>query len=347
MATVRVTDNEAITSDATVTVTPASPLAISPTTVTLNMGNSIVFSASGGVPPYTYSLPAPISGTGGEGLAGNTYTAPSDAIGTATVRVTDNALATSDASVTVPDVDYIVTQVNYLGGTPNPGDTVNGNFEFQNVGADNGTQKVSWTAYASKDNILDATDAFVDSGTGLSPLTAGSLSALIPFSGTWPLDYSFYFLIVEVWASDDFVPANNTGASVGTTAVGFFDESANEPNGDWIALSDYYDLGITLQPGMSVLVSGSMTIADIDDILAFNTGTAGSVTVAMNWSANQNITIYIMDAASSFPAGIGITGSTSLSLTWQVDVASTMRWIDVENSFPKNIGAYTLIITAN
>lgn len=99
-ATMRVTDNVAATSDATITVTPAAVLSISPVTVSLNLSDSIDLSASGGVPPYAYSLLTPITGTG-ESLIANTYTAPSDNTGTATIRITDNIGVTDDATITV------------------------------------------------------------------------------------------------------------------------------------------------------------------------------------------------------------------------------------------------------
>jgi plastocyanin len=99
-ATVRVTDNDGTTRDATITITESSALAISPTSVTLNLGDSILATASGGVPPYTFTLQTPIGGTG-ENLAGQTYTAPSDAVGNATVRVQDNIGSVQDMTITV------------------------------------------------------------------------------------------------------------------------------------------------------------------------------------------------------------------------------------------------------
>ncbi|MCM2277184.1 MAG: hypothetical protein NDJ89_03845 [Oligoflexia bacterium] len=93
--TVRVTDAQGNTSDAAVTIRPA--LSISPTSKTLSVGNGATFAAAGGIPPYSYSLAA---GTGTISASSGDYTAPGTP-GTATVRVTDAAGATADATVTV------------------------------------------------------------------------------------------------------------------------------------------------------------------------------------------------------------------------------------------------------
>lgn len=92
-ATVRVTDQLGNTADAAVTIYP--PLVISPSTPTVEVSKTLVFSASGGQGPYTFSKTS-----GGGTLAGSTFTAPSTA-GSATVRVTDQLGNTRDASITI------------------------------------------------------------------------------------------------------------------------------------------------------------------------------------------------------------------------------------------------------
>lgn len=96
-AIVRVTDAAGNTSDATVSVNSA--LAISPTSKTLGANNSYTFSATGGVPPYAYSV---FSGSGTITSAGD-YTAPATST-SAVVRVTDSDNNTADATLTVNDV---------------------------------------------------------------------------------------------------------------------------------------------------------------------------------------------------------------------------------------------------
>ncbi len=99
-AKIRLTDTTTSdTRDATVTVTaPPTVLTISPTTVSLATGQTMTFSAGGGVEPYAYSVLS--GGAGGSIIAAGLYTAPASA-GTDTVRVTDEASRTSDTTITV------------------------------------------------------------------------------------------------------------------------------------------------------------------------------------------------------------------------------------------------------
>ena len=97
---VRVTDSKGLVSNAVVTITLPSGLGISPSAVTLTIGSAITFAATGGTPPYTYSV---FTGGGvGETLNAGTgaYTAPTTTT-SQTIRVTDSALAVSDCIVNV------------------------------------------------------------------------------------------------------------------------------------------------------------------------------------------------------------------------------------------------------
>jgi hypothetical protein len=108
-STVRVTDLEGTTADATVTVNEA--LTISPATRALNIGDTASFTATGGVGPYAYSL---LSGVGSMDAATGLYVAPTSA-GSAVVRVTDRDGTTADASITV--VGLFAAAVNYSVGS--------------------------------------------------------------------------------------------------------------------------------------------------------------------------------------------------------------------------------------
>lgn len=80
--------------------TPAAqPLSISPASVAVEKEHTVDFAATGGSSPYLFSL---ASGSGSINPTTGLYTAPSST-GSATVRVTDNAGAFADASVTVLD----------------------------------------------------------------------------------------------------------------------------------------------------------------------------------------------------------------------------------------------------
>jgi hypothetical protein len=75
---------------------PPPSLGISPTAASLDVGMSKTFVASGGTPPYTFSL---VSGTGSVTSSGAYSTL--GAAGTADVRVTDSGGQHADASVTI------------------------------------------------------------------------------------------------------------------------------------------------------------------------------------------------------------------------------------------------------
>ncbi|MBX7099751.1 MAG: VCBS repeat-containing protein [Myxococcaceae bacterium] len=91
---VRVTDARGNVAEAEVTVVPV--VTISPTTKIVDVGGTVAFTAAGGVPPYVYSLFAGAGSVATNGL----FTAAATP-GTATVRVTDSAMGTADAVVTV------------------------------------------------------------------------------------------------------------------------------------------------------------------------------------------------------------------------------------------------------
>src|SRR6201996_4677068 len=74
-----------------------SPLTLSPVTTTVGAGTSETFVASGGQPPYSYSV---ASGTGAIDSTSGVFTAPS-AAGSATLKVTDAGGQNATAAVTI------------------------------------------------------------------------------------------------------------------------------------------------------------------------------------------------------------------------------------------------------
>ena len=111
-ATVQVTDSAATPATVTATITVPDPAALEllPASATIQLGEQIELTATGGVGPYTISLATGIGGTEEDldvtaGQDSAVYTAPSDTGGSATVQVTDSAAtpATVTATITVPD----------------------------------------------------------------------------------------------------------------------------------------------------------------------------------------------------------------------------------------------------
>lgn len=94
---VRVTDSVDITSDAVVMIFVAGSFTVVPASITITKGDSVIFTAIGGTPPYTYSI---VSGDGSIDANTGFYTAP-DEKGITVVRVTDFLYSMSDATVKV------------------------------------------------------------------------------------------------------------------------------------------------------------------------------------------------------------------------------------------------------
>jgi len=264
----------------------------------------------------------------------------------------DLTVSGSTFTAAAPDVNYTVNLVNFVaaGSTYTPDGAVNGSFQFMNNGSSDGTQPVSWEAYASLNPTLDAGDSLIDSGSGLAALPAGPPgSGSIAFSGRWPLDYGNYYLLVRVMSSDEVDPLDNVGSSGATEAVGYFDESLYEPNNDYTTLTDFYDPGVTFKAGMSIEVTGTMSPTDMDDILAFNTGLCSMITFAVTYaSAKAQIEIFVMDGPASFIDGVSGTPG-SISLNWTVDAPDAQRYVNLDNygENPPYNGTYTCVITGH
>jgi hypothetical protein len=101
---IQVTDDAGDASSAQVSVVQgADSLVISPATASILVNEQVPFTASGGTPPYSYTL------FGDGSLAGNVYTAPATS-GTATITVTDDASHSRSATVTVaPDTPLSIS----------------------------------------------------------------------------------------------------------------------------------------------------------------------------------------------------------------------------------------------
>jgi hypothetical protein len=254
-------------------------------------------------------------------------------------------------TVNPPNIDYTIVVVNYTGPSPAaPTTPATGNFRFKNNGVNNGSQSVAWIAYASLDLNLDASDLLVASGS-TTPLAAGATSGVIPINGLWPLIYGDYHLLVWVGASEDVTPANNTGATGATTAVGIY--NAIIQNGNCTNLTNYTDLtGVVLKPGMSVKVIGaSYPNTHSDHLFRLDTGTASTVTASWvldNTGANEDIGVFFYKPPGSpFIDGYWIGSMDSITLTFAIDQPNAFRWIDLYSDKNKNLGSYKLYITAN
>jgi hypothetical protein len=220
-AAVRVTDSKGQRSDAAVTViTTVGALAISPPLVTMGPGGSLRFMATGGTPPYTFSLTANGSGTASVDAATGDYTA-GVSLGTDQVQVMDSASATRTATVTVSaavtNVDYTVSATSFpaagLGGTDIPASAY---FTIKNNGSAIGTKPVSWWLYISANTTLGSGDLLLASGSTAGGLAAGATLDVYP-TGKWPAESGNRWLFVMLAAADDLGLGNNTSTGSAMT----------------------------------------------------------------------------------------------------------------------------------
>ena len=140
---VTVTDSVGNTARASVTINAA--VAISPTTKTLAVDDVFTFTASGGAPPYTYSV---TSGSGTINSSTGAYTAPASTE-TDTVKVTDNVGNTATATVTINAALAIIPATKTL--------AVNDTFTFT---ASGGTGSYTYSVTSGSGTINSGTGAF-------------------------------------------------------------------------------------------------------------------------------------------------------------------------------------------
>ncbi len=274
----------------------------------------------------------------------------------------DNQAKSAPATALVPpNVDYTVVAGSVSGTVAPPvapATAVNGSFNYKNGGLNNGSQWVSWIVYASPNSTLDSAAVGIASGMA-PPLLAGQTSpAPIAFSGTWPLSYGNYYLLVSLSTQEDVNAGNNTGASVGTSPVGIY--TGIVQNGNCITWTNFTDLvGVVLKPGMRIVVhTASMPVTNIDHIFRLNTGTANTFTASWTMDvpytappANNipDLGLYYYTAPGVFDAlqSYAISGVNSIGIRFTPDAPNAVRIIDLFNAKPKALASYTLTISAD
>lgn len=188
-ALIRVTDAQGNTSDASVTIKDA--LAIAPTTKTLAVNNTAGFAPSGGIPPYTFSVPV---GTGTINASTGDYTAPASS-GSATVRVTDSAGATADASVTINAAIAISPASWELGVGTSKVFSATGGVAPYTYSVSSGGGSFSGDTYTASGSAGTATVRVTDSLGNYSeaPVTIYNTLAIAPSSKTLTVNAAFNF----------------------------------------------------------------------------------------------------------------------------------------------------------
>jgi hypothetical protein len=335
------------------------------TSGTLGAGGTVIDANTTGPLAAGASTPTPIT------FAGTWPTTPGTYYLIATVSAPDgliepnNSLATGAIAITAANVNYVASAVTITSGASSPpGGAMTGSFTLTNSGANGGTQFVTWQAYASTSTTtLTGPAVLLDTGT-IGPLAAGaSTPTPITVTGTWPITYGNYFLVVRSSVPVDVNPSNNVlfpSPATTPTAVGYYSAAASEPGNNLLATAPILQGpsgNLTLQSGMSVNVTGSLTAADPYDYLGFNTGT-GVTTVTFNLSwpttgSTQTVTMYVYYPPPTGgvvpPGGLQTVNNTYLIMPWPVDTSNVIRFISLQLSgvLPASTGTYTLIISAN
>lgn len=184
----RVTDFLGLTADAVVTIVSIGPLAILPTSITVEQNDDFTFISSGGTPQYSYSV---ISGFGFINSTTGEYTAPT-ALGTETIRVMDAALNTKDATVYVAPA--AATNLVADGTVPGPQD-IQLNWTDNATGEDGFSieRKLSGGSYTEIGTV----------GPNVTTYSDGLLSPNIPYSYRIRA-YSLPGPVYSSYSNDDF-----------------------------------------------------------------------------------------------------------------------------------------------
>jgi hypothetical protein len=258
----------------------------------------------------------------------------------------DNVSVSLPLAIATATPHYTATSVNNTGGTTTPAAAVDFSFVLTNTSGQNGTQPVNWTVYASQVTTLDATAIAVASGT--TPKLGAGIGTTVSGVGTWPFHFGTYYLIASISIGEDSDPTNHVAVTSTAAQVGIYSES--EPNDDYTNLVIVNNLPITLNPGVTIEVTGAFVPAsDAHDVFGFNTGMANSISFYLSWGPNRLISLIPAISAGNYAPGVQNPAATnSNTLGWIPDTHNVLRWIVVQNDgAPLVLGAYTLIISAN
>jgi hypothetical protein len=243
-------------------------LTVSPTASLVQINDSILIEASGGIPPYAYTITS-----GGGTINDNVYTA-SDTPETVIIQIADKVGSIQESVLTVVtatyldppdpsvDVDYYVSTPPAGGVSAALGDPVSGTFIVSNQGSDAGVSTVYWYAYVSTDVIYNAGDSLVDSGS-LAALAAAGNAGITIDDGNWDTAGNWY-LVIRLQAADEFNTANNLRAS--TSVYSVYPESPTAPDyrpSDITMYSPFVTSGSPVQESFNLSNLGSVGVQNV------------------------------------------------------------------------------------
>jgi len=216
-ATISVTDANGSVSYASVQIT--STLSLSPSSAIVAVSGTQSFSASDGVPPYTYS----VSGSGSINASTGLYTAPGST-GSATITVTDGASNTATASVTVVNSVSVSPSTVTLGFSDTSqtftgsGGTAPYTYSISSGGGSVNSSTGAFTAPSSAQTVtVLVTDSTGLTGTATATIVQGP--SISPSTVSVGLSENYTFTVSGGTAPYTYSVASGTGSIGAGTGV--------------------------------------------------------------------------------------------------------------------------------
>ncbi|MGB7847743.1 MAG: putative Ig domain-containing protein [Candidatus Acidiferrum sp.] len=259
---------------------------------------STSLAATGGIPPYTWSIttgavPGGLNFNTSSGAITGTPTASGTFPFTAQVKDSTNTTATGNFSITVNAALAVSTGSTLTAGTQ-------GTSYSTNLAATGGVTPYTWTVVSPGTGSLPA---------GLQLSSGGQLSGIPTVSGTFPFT-------VQVADTEGGTATANLSLTLGAAAALAVTTSGSLPGGTAGAVYPTTTLAATggIQPYTWSITSAAGTFPPGLNLDTTNGSTSGQITGTPSTPGTYNFTVQVTDSAAN-------TASASLSIT--VVAAST------------------------
>ena len=179
--------------------------------------------------------------------------------------------------------------------TGTPGAPLGGTrtFQIKNTEVYPGTKPITWRVYASTDDVLDALDTQISTGS-IGALAGSDTSTSITYSGTWPAMGSWYRLIVSLTAADDSDPADDrwVSGSIPVLELACTENPVDDNSGvgPWPGtLSNASATGIVMSEGRYVQINGTFDAKSNYDTYKLQLGpTTTRLKIVVTWATGTD-----------------------------------------------------------